>query len=270
MNEKGIINYTKDGRVSLEVYLHQLTDEPLPAIIILPGGAFGYLAEKEKTPVAMTFYEKGYHVFVLNYSVAEYSAYPAPLDEVSWAIWQLRSHAQEWRLDPDKIVLMGFSAGSSVAGMSATQWNMPEVHTRIGAPDAAAIRANAVVLGYGACDTSGTIVNNPDMKNPGIWGKIVTDKTAELDFLYYVNKDTVPMFIWQPKNDQYVPLENPIMLADALKKANVAYELHMFQDGKHGMSVGYNAPGLNLADSPQPDADRWVALCVQWLQQLFE
>lgn len=266
---KEIINYTEDGRVSLELYLHK-SSEKLPAIIVLPGGAFGFISDVETEPVALTFYERNFQMFVLNYSVAEFSGYPAPLVEVSWAIWQIRSHADEWNVDPDKITLMGFSAGSSVAGMSATQWKKADLYKQAGAPNSEAIKPNVAVIGYGACDTSGTIVDNPDITNPGVWGKIVTDRTPELDFLYFVDKDTSPMFIWQPGNDQYVPKENQTMLADALKHNGVEYELHMFSDGYHGMSVGYNAPGHNLMDSPQPDADCWVDLCVKWLHQLFD
>ena len=266
---KEIINYTEDGRVSLALYLHQSSGK-LPAIIVLPGGAFGFLSEIEKEPVAFTFYERHFQMFVLDYSVAEYSGYPAPLEEVSWAIWQIRSHAKEWNVDTDKISLMGFSAGSSVAGMSATQWKKPGLYQKIGAPTALDIKPNAAIIGYGACDTSGTIVDNPDITNPGVWGKIVVDRTPELDFLHYVDKDTSPMFIWQPENDQYVPKENQTMLANALKEAGVTYELHMFRDGFHGMSVGYHAPGYDLMDSTQPDADRWVELCVKWLHQLFD
>lgn len=266
---KKVINYTDDGRVNMEVYVHTNPAEPLPAIISLPGGAFGFLVGTDQEPTAMTFYERGFNAFVLNYSVGEYSGFPAPLDEVSWAIWQIRTHAEEWNVDPDKVIVMGFSAGVSVAGMSATQWNAPGLYERVGAPDAESIRPNAAVMGYGACDTSHTIVDNPDVVNPGVWGKIVTDKTPELDYLYYVDENTAPMFIWQPHRDPYVPKENQTMLAEALENAGVEYELHMFKDGYHGMSVGYNAPGYDLSRSPQPDADRWVGLCIDWLDNLF-
>lgn len=266
---KTTIPYTDDGRVKLEGYLHMEADEPLPAIISLPGGAFGFLVDTDKEPTAMTFYERGFQAFVLEYSVGEYSGFPAPLEEVSWAIWQLRKHAKEWHIDPDRVIVMGFSAGVSVAGMSATQWNTPGLYKRVQAPSAESIKPDAAVMGYGACDTSGTIVDNPDIVNPGVWGKIVTDRTPQLDYIYYVDENTSPMFIWQPAHDQYVPKENQTRLAQALEKAGVPYELHMFTDGYHGMSVGYNAPGYDRNTSPHPDADRWVDLCTEWLQKLF-
>ncbi|MCD8309307.1 MAG: alpha/beta hydrolase [Clostridia bacterium] len=266
---KKIINRTQDGRVNMEVYVNESSAKLLPAIISLPGGAFTHLSDTDKEPTAMTFYRCGFQTFVLNYSVGKYSEYPAPLDDISWAILQIRKHSIEWRVNPDKIIVMGFSAGASVAGMSATQWNITGLSERVGAADAKEIRPDAAVIAYGACNTSETIVKNPNIERPGSWGKIVTDLTPELDWLNYVDKTTPPMFIWQPAYDKYVPKENQIMLANALKENGVKYELHMFKDGYHGMSVGYNAPGYTLTDSPHPDADRWVNLCIDWLNRVL-
>ncbi len=262
------INYNQDGRVHLDCYIHEDSDELLPAIISLPGGAFGTLVYSDKEPTAMTFYTKGFHSFVLNYSVGEYCGYPHPLDEVSWAIMQIRRHAKEWHIDHNKIILMGFSAGSTVAGMSATQWNDVRICERIGARDVSEIMPTAAIIGYGACDITHTILDNPNIVNPGIWGKLVTDRTKQMDFVYYIDQDTKPMFIWHPYFDQYVPKENPIRLANALKKTGIPYELHMYSDGYHGMSVSYNAPHKNRKDSPHPDAEQWVSQCIDWLNHL--
>lgn len=263
------INYTKDGRVNMEIFVHQDASEPLPAIISLPAGAFGMLAYSDKEPRVLTFYEKNFHAFVLNYSVGKYSEFPNPLDEVSWAIWQIRSHAEEWNVDPDKIVVMGFSAGSSVAGMSATQWNTPGLYERVGAPDAESIRPNAAVIGYGAADITNTILDDPSVARPGNWGKIVTDRTPELDIVNYVDENTAPMFIWHCRGDWFVPLKNPLMLAEAMQEHDLAYELHIFSDGYHGMSVGNNGPGGDLEHSDHPNADMWVPLCVNWLNHIL-
>lgn len=264
-----IINYTSDGRVTMETFIHSDTEKPLPAIVVLPGGAFGMLDYPEGEPVARTFYDRGFHTFVLNYSVGEYSEFPNPLTEVSWAIWEIRSHAEEWNVDPDAIALMGFSAGSGVAGMSATQWDMEGLYESVGAPDAESVRPNAAVIGYGAADNTNTILDNPEATNPGIWGKIVTDRTPELDFVNYIDADTSPMFIWHTIGDRYVPLENPLMLASAMQEQGLPYEIHIFHDGYHGMSVGNNAPGESLENSSHPSADMWVPLCVNWLNDLF-
>jgi acetyl esterase/lipase len=89
------INFTADGRVNIKTYVlpPSYDNRPCPkrpAIIILPGGAFTFLSEREAEPVALTFAKEGFHTFVLSYSVGDYSAFPNPLDEVSKAIWEVR------------------------------------------------------------------------------------------------------------------------------------------------------------------------------------
>jgi acetyl esterase/lipase len=263
------INYSTDCRVNMETFIHEEAGNPRPAIIVLPGGAYGWLSDTEKEPAALTFYERGFHTFILNYSVGVYSEYPNPLNEASWAIWEIRRTAKEWGINPDGIVLMGFSAGSGVAGISATQWNIPGLYEMVGAPDAGAVRPDAAVIGYGCADNTNTILDNPKVIKPANWGKIVTDRTPQLDFVNYVSPGTPPMFIWHNRYDKYVPTENPLMLAAALQKNDLPYELHIFQEGYHGMSVGNNNPGGNLENSEYPNVDMWVPMCVNWLNCLF-
>ena len=101
---------------------------------MLPGGAYAFLSDTEAEPVALTFLKEGFNTFVLRYSVGKFCTYPEILEEVSKAIWAVRSRAKEWHIDPDAIVLMGFSAGACIAGMSATQWNTPGLAARLGVP----------------------------------------------------------------------------------------------------------------------------------------
>ncbi|HOJ93327.1 MAG TPA: alpha/beta hydrolase [Dictyoglomaceae bacterium] len=159
------INFTPDGRVNMKTYILDKTmnGKPLPnrpAIIILPGSAFTFLSETEGEPVALTFAREGFHTFVLNYSIGEYSAFPNPLDDVSRAIWEVRRNADEWGINRDQIVVMGFSAGACVAAMSATQWNTPGLAERLGVPRDG-IKPNATVIGYGASLLS-TIFDNKE------------------------------------------------------------------------------------------------------------
>jgi len=116
------INYTNDGRVNLQTYIPDIHEGPLmPVMIALPGGAWTHLSYTEGEMVALTFVKERYVSFVLNYSVGDYSQFPNPLVEICWAISYIRQHAKEWYIDPNKIVVAGFSAGASVASMSATQ-----------------------------------------------------------------------------------------------------------------------------------------------------
>jgi acetyl esterase/lipase len=262
------IRFTSDGRVNMRTYIHADKAEQIrPAIIVLPGGAYGFLSEGEGEPVALTFFEKGFNTFVLSYSIGEYSVYPNPLDDVSKAIWEVRKNADIWGIRSDAIVLMGFSAGSGVAAMSATQWNTPGLASRLGVSEDG-IKPNAAVIGYGAASNS-ELLDTPGVYVPDILGKIARDRTPELDVVNYVGPHTPPLFIWHNRYDRLVPAINPIMMAEAMQKNDLPYELHIFQEGQHGRSVGNNAPGQNLEDSEYPSVDMWVPLCHNWIKNLF-
>ena len=175
------INFTDDGRVNMRTYVHDRTCDGTalpkrPAIVVLPGGAYAYLSDKEGEPVALTFMKEGYNTFVLNYSVGEESVFPNPLDEVSSAIWMIRQHAEEWGSDPDAIVVMGFSAGAGVAALAATQWNTPGLTERLGIPEGGN-KPNAAVIAYGGTMYEGFF---DDAKYvPPDLGKIARDSTPE-------------------------------------------------------------------------------------------
>ena len=122
-----VISLVADKEVSLTTYIHDQSKqenfqiEKRPAIIIMPGGAYSFFSDAEGEPVALTFLKEGYNTFVLRYSVGDTCIYPEILEEVSLVIWQVLSHAEEWHINPNAIVVMGFSAGACFAAMSATQ-----------------------------------------------------------------------------------------------------------------------------------------------------
>lgn len=121
------IRLFENKEVYLTTYIHDDigtlgTEKGRGAIIILPGGAFASLSAFEAEPVALTFMQKGFHAFVLEYTVGNDCRYPDVLIECSKAIQVIRDHAAEWKINPDKVTLMGFSAGACLAGVSATQW----------------------------------------------------------------------------------------------------------------------------------------------------
>ncbi|MHB9295908.1 putative Acetylxylan esterase [Pillotina sp. SPG140] len=266
------INFTMDGRVNMRTYiLSSLFDNrpcpKRPAIIILPGGAFTFLSDREAEPVALTFAKEGFHTFVLNYSVGDYSAFPNPLDDVSKAIWEVRRNADLWGIEKDSIALMGFSAGACIAAMSATQWNTPGLADRIDAPEDD-IKPNAAVIGYGASLLS-TIFDAQDedliVPPPG---KISADRTPELDVVNYVGPHTAPLFFWHNRYDKLVPVINPILMAEAMTKYKLPFEMHIFQKGEHGMSVN-NMLSNPSGEGLDPSVSMWVPLCSQWLRSIF-
>ena len=265
------INLSSDGRVNLRTYIHDnnnnnFQEKKRPALIILPGGAYSFLSNRESEPVAITFMKEGFNTFVLNYSVGDYSEYPNPLEEISKAIWIVRQHSDEWGIISGAIALMGFSAGAAIAAMAGTQWNTPGLADRLEIPQGMN-KPNAVVFGYGASLTS-TIMDDPTVFKPKL-GKIATDRTPELDIVNYVGPHTPPFFIWHTRYDNHVPAINPLLLAEALQKYDLPYELHLFQTGQHGMSVSNNLSAYNEPGLRHPNVDMWVPLCTNWLYVIF-
>lgn len=271
------IPFTEDGKVCLKTYIHDQSKQQdfqipkRPAVIVLPGGAYAFLSDTEAEPVALTFMKEGYNTFVLSYSVGDECVFPKPLEEVSRAIWTVRSHAAEWHINPDAIVLMGFSAGACLAAMSATQWNTPGLAKRLGVSEEG-IKPNAAVIAYGAWDNTNTIQHNPAFYNPDA-AKIAKDCTPELDFINYTGPHMPPLFIWHNLYERCVPAVNSVMIAAKMLELNLPFELHLFQGGEHGMSVCNNLSSYKdqqrQLNAENPNVAMWVPMCVNWINKLF-
>ncbi len=272
------ISLVKGKEVTLTTYIHDQSTQgnfqisKRPAIIVMPGGAYSFLSDTEGEPVALTFLKEGYNTFVLRYSVGDACTYPEILKEVSLAVWEVRSHAEEWNINPDAIVLMGFSAGACLAAMSATQWNTPGLAERLGVPFEG-VKPNAAVIAYASWDNTNTIQKNPKYYNPDC-AKIAKDCTPELDFINYTGSHMPPLFIWHNRYDKFVPAINPVMIAAKMLELDLPFELHLFQGGEHGMSVcnrlssyGEEARELN---NRNPNVAMWVPMCINWMNDLFD
>lgn len=261
------LNYTEDGRVNLQTYIPEITDGPeMPALVVLPGGAWVYLEPSEGEMVALTFIKERYACFVLNYSVGDYSEFPNPLLEISWAISTIRQNAERWHIDPNKIAVAGFSAGASVASMSATQWNTPFLAEKLQVPSEK-LKPNAAILAYGCNDLSTIFDNEDDDLIIPAPGKITADRTPQIDVVNYVTKDTAPIFFYHCRYDKLVPVKNTWLLASKMEELGLPFEMHIFQSGHHGMSVN-NALTIEK-NAIDPSVSQWVSLCLSWLEQVF-
>ena len=263
------INYTDDGRVNLQTYIPERlkTTKPRPAMIACPGGAWTHLSPNEGEGVALTFVKEGFAAFVLNYSVGDYSEFPNPLIEISWAIRTVREHAEEWNIDPDKIAISGYSAGASVCSMSATQWMDPVITDKLGGISEL-YKPNAAVLAYGCNDLSTIFDNQEDDLTIPKPGKITADRTPNIDVINYVTRDTAPIFFYHCRYDKYVPVKNTWLLAEKLDELKLPFEMHIFNTGRHGMSV--NNRVTHDREDIDPSVTQWVPLCVSWLDQLID
>lgn len=206
-----------------------------PAVIVVPGGAYRNVSASEAHLPAMEFYRMGYNVFVLAYTVnlLDEPLKLQPLRDIARSVRMVRARAKRYSVDPEKIVLCGFSAGGHLSASLCVH------HKDIRDDDAEyrkiSARPDAAVLGYPVI-TSGEYTHRDSMT--ALLGS--DPKEEELAYMAledHVTADTPPCFIWQTATDASVPVENSYLFAMACKKAGVDFAHHVFSEGVHGMSV---------------------------------
>ncbi len=208
MNQELII-LNEERNVSLTAYTMPVGGKfnyisKRPAILILPGGGYQYCSQREADPVAFAYLKAGYQAFVLRYSVAEHCTWPNPLTDVEQALELIRSR-EDWNVYPDKVAVIGFSAGGHLAAAAATM---------------AKERPNAAIIGYGV---TGTDVAGCNPTAP--------DTTAQVD------RDTPPCFVFATCSDDVVPVQNSIDFCRALADGKISFESHIYAYGPHGFST---------------------------------
>jgi acetyl esterase/lipase len=227
------------------------------AVIIFPGGAYAHLAGNlEGRQVADWFTARGFRAFILSYRLSSHGyLLPVPLLDARRAIQTVRARAADYHISPDRIVVIGFSAGGHLAALSGTQpvAGSPDAEDPI---DRVSSRPDYLVLGYpwlGAISTDTSHLSYCKLFN-------VMDQCDALRAAYdpdlFVTKDTPPTFIYHTFNDQTVPIEQSLRFYEALVKAGVQSEYHVFANGAHGTGLGKGDPAL----------DQWPALLENWLR----
>ena len=206
------------------------------AIVICPGGGYGGLAPHEGADYARFLNEQGIAGFVLKYRLGS-SGYrhPVMLQDAARALRTVRARAGEWKLDPQRIGIMGSSAGGHLASTLVT-------HYDAGKPDSAdpierqSSRPNLGVLCY-AVISMGEFAHKGSRKN--LLGENPSPELMrEVSNELHVTKDTPPCFIWHTWEDKGVAVENSLQFAAAMQKAAVPFDLHIYQQGGHGMGLG--------------------------------
>ncbi len=224
------------------------------AVLVLPGGGYCRKAAHEGAPVAEWLASLGLVAFVLDYRVSPYR-HPVPLLDARRAMRLIRSRAAEWNVDPQRVGVLGFSAGGHLAASLGTidPGSSEEPKDEV---DALPASPNAQILCYPVisfCKES-HLGSVEQLLGPGANEESRDALSCEL----HVQSTTPPSFIWHTADDASVPLSNSLRFAEALARASVPVELHVFPSGTHG---------LGLAAS-HPRAKAWPTLCAQWLSGL--
>ena len=232
-----------------------------PAVLVCPGGGYGFCSQREAEPIALQYMAAGYHAFVLDYAVAPDNCYPEAQKNASDAIRLIRQNADEWGLDKNKIAIMGFSAGGHLAASIATMWDEEPIKTEDGSN-----RPNAAILCYPVISSKKGVAHEGSFDNLCRDDKELRERMSLED---RVSEKTSPCFLWHTFEDQAVPVENSLLFAMALKKAGVSCEMHIFPHGPHGLSLA-NSDTAAGEGGIVPRVQEWIPLSIKWLNDLFE
>ncbi len=221
---------------NLNAYLHE-GEQIRPAIIIAPGGGYAFVSTAEAYIVAMPYYNAGYQVYVLSYTVNSFGVMDPvgtqPLKDMSRAVCEVRKRAAIDKVDDKKVAVIGFSAGGHLAASICVHCNRSDIkHTK---DEGISDRPDASILCYSVITAKqnahkGSIV--------ALYGKNPTQEQLNFASLEeHVCKTTPPAFIWHTVSDTAVPVENSLMYMQKCKDNGVSVEMHLYPIGVHGISV---------------------------------
>lgn len=205
-----------------------------PAVIVAPGGGYAYASEREAEPIAARFLALGFQTFVLRYlTKTEGVAYPEELLELASAVDYVKKHAEEYRVNPEEVFAVGFSAGGHLVADLAMEMKGLE---RLGFEGDATLKG--IGLGYPVISYEDGHKESYDNLLFGYTEEAQAKMREDLSLEKHVSKENPPAYIYTTATDKTVPVSNSLRYASALMKEGVPCELHVYSYGPHGSSVG--------------------------------
>jgi acetyl esterase/lipase len=244
----GALGTTEADQPSLTFYLADPAKANGTAVVVCPGGGYQNLAmDHEGKQVAQWLNGYGVSAFVLKYRLGPRYHHPAMMQDVQQAMRMVRSRAAEFKIQPDRIGVWGFSAGGHLASTAATHFE---------SKDGVTSRPDFAILSY-------PVITMKDFTHKGSRRNLLGENPdpALVELMSnetQVTAQTPPTFIFFTSDDSAVPVENGIMFYEALRKAGVPAEMHIFRSGPHGVGL---APDY-------PDLSWWPKLLAEWMRGL--
>jgi len=254
----GALGRGSNDTPTLSLYLPKPNQGTGAAMIVCPGGAYHHLSKAEGEDYARWLNEQGIAAFVLKYRLSTNNYhYPAQWQDVVRSMRLVRARAAEWKLDSKRIGIMGSSAGGHLASTLMTHFDSGKpddadpIERQSSRPDLGVLCYAVITMGE---HTHRGSHDNLLGKNPS--PELVQELSNEL----HVTAGTPPCFIWQTETDTVASVENSLDFAAALRKAKIPFELHIYQEGKHGQGLG----------GKEYDSSKWLPWtgeCRAWLQK---
>lgn len=250
----------------LDSSIEMRPNEKRPVILMCPGGGYEMTSDREAEPMAMQFLSMGYHVAILRYSVCPVR-YPAALLQVAESVLYLKEHADEYHIDPEKIVVQGCSAGGHLAANYGIAWNSPFLTKLMGIEnDPERLRVAGLLLCYPVI-TSGEKAHEESFRN--LLGEQYEEKKEELSLENQVTPDTPPTFLWHTATDETVPVENSLYFFQSCLQQGVSAELHIYPVGGHGLSLANEETCRANGIGVQKECQSWISLAQTWLEEIL-
>jgi len=252
VDKNGILSNV--SKPELTVYIPENNDTGRTAIVICPGGGYGVVcASYEGHEIARAMNEKGVAAFVLKYRLPSdrtcNNKSTAPLQDAQRAIKIVRDNAEKWGINPDKIGIIGFSAGGHLASTAGTHFSKSYIQNN----ESTSLRPDFMMLIYPV------ISMQPGLTHAGSCRNLLGENsTTELLDLFsnekQVTDNTPPAFLTHAMDDDVVPVENSIRFYEALKAKNVPADMHLFSSGKHGFPL-------------EPAKSGWLNYAFLWMKE---
>lgn len=251
MREGRGASITKVSQPTLTVYRAAKDKSKGTAVIVCPGGGYAALAiGHEGYQVAEQFAAMGVTAFVLKYRLPSdgimMDRSTGPLQDVEQAMYTVRKHAEKWGINPSKIGVMGFSAGGHLASSLTVHYKDVKIENKEGL----SLRPDFSVLIY-------PVISFTESEHKGSAEKLAGNDVKLREYFSndkHVNAETPPTFLIHANDDKTVPVQNSILFNQAMVKANVKAELHIYQAGGHGF-------GLNNKTT----AEDWFKSLENWM-----
>ena len=238
-------------------------NEKRKAILVIPGGAYWLQSDAEADPVAHFFLAEGYNAFILRYSVGRGvdSKWPMPLYEASAAMKYIRDHAEELCVNPDYVFAIGFSAGGHLTAALGSLWDNDEIEAKLGMKKGYN-RPTGTILSY-------PVISGLEYGHRGSINNILKQERDDeearrsVSLELHVSEKTAPCFLWATRTDDAVPVQNTLLYAEALANHNIPFEMHIYPEGPHGLSLG-----KKYVNCPYPEVSAWTKDAIRWVESM--
>lgn len=240
--------------------------QTFPCTVICPGGSYWWCSEREAEPVALRMLGNGIAAAVVNYA-CQYQHYPLQLLEILAAITYIRRNSESLHIDPERIAVMGFSAGGHAACTAGLFWQEKLAEDALGIAHGED-KPNGMILCYPVI-TSGEFTHEGSMKcllgdDPN------AELVAKMSLENQVTENAPKAFIWHTSEDGLVPVENSLLIATALHKKRIDVEMHIYPRGGHGLSLcDETVTKRDGLDDAAKYCSDWVPHCIKWIKEIL-